>query len=282
MDREKKVTLSVIMPVYNCASTIERALKSVLHQKSDDMEVLVIDGGSSDGTVEIIENYAKEIDYFVPEKDRGYADALNKGIAAARGTFFTMLAGDDCYLKDALKTVLERLDDGVDVWCGSIIEKRKFGYVILPSSPDFRELYRCCSLRQPASMYRRSVVMDSGCYDIRYRCSSDRDLFLRLYEKNYRFRIEALPVVLFGTDGMSTTSDLGLKEDVEISVKHGMDPKEAERIYLESRNDLIGTRRMAKENLYAALNRLHLLDLFHALTKRPKGYLHASGFELQQ
>ena len=274
--------LSVIMPVYNCDSGIERALKSVLHQKTDDMEVLVIDGGSTDGTLDIIKKYEPEIDYFVSEKDRGYADALNKGIQAAKGTFFTMLAGDDCYLEGALKAVLDRLDDSVDVWCGSIIEKRKFGYVILPSSNDFRELYRCCSLRQPASMFRRSAVLDTGCYQIRYKCSSDRDLFLRLYEKQYRFRIENIPVVLFGTEGMSTRSDIGLKEDIEISVEHGMDPSEAEKIYRQARSDLIGRKRKSKEKLYDSLCKLHALDLFYALTGRPKGYIHESDFKIQQ
>lgn len=274
--------ISVIMPIFNSGKTLERALLSVIHQKNEKIELVIIDGGSRDETLSIIEKYRNHIDYFVSEKDKGYADALNKGIKASNGEFVTMLAGDDCYLKNALTEVIPELNDEIDVWCGSIIEKRKYGYAVTYSEKDLNELYKCCSLRILASFIRKSVIEDVGGMPDSYKCAADRELFLRILEKGCRFKIDERPVILFSTEGMSESSDIGLREDMEISVNHGMNPDEAHRLFLKYRSELIGPKRKFKDSLFSLLAKMKLLDFCYRLTKKPKGYLRSSEFSIQE
>ena len=89
--------ISIITVCYNSASTIERAIKSVLSQDYSNIEYIIIDGGSTDGTVEIINKYKDKITQFVSEKDEGIYDAMNKGIALATGDIVGILNSDDFY-----------------------------------------------------------------------------------------------------------------------------------------------------------------------------------------
>jgi len=102
--------ISVITPVYNGKRFIEFCINNVIEQKCSDVEHIIIDGGSSDGTVEIIEKYAARYDHlrWVSEKDRGQSDALNKGIAMARGFILGVLNVDDYYEPNVLPHILEK------------------------------------------------------------------------------------------------------------------------------------------------------------------------------
>lgn len=90
--------LSIITVTFNAASTIEACIESVLRHKGDDVEFVVIDGGSKDGTVEILERYGKAIDVLVSERDSGIYDAMNKGLDRACGEYVLFLGGDDALL----------------------------------------------------------------------------------------------------------------------------------------------------------------------------------------
>jgi glycosyltransferase involved in cell wall biosynthesis len=98
--------LSIITVCYNSAATIERAMASVLSQNYPDVEYIVIDGGSSDGTVDIIKKYRDRIAHFVSEKDAGIYDAMNKGIALATGDIVGILNSDDRYADDSVLSVV--------------------------------------------------------------------------------------------------------------------------------------------------------------------------------
>ena len=90
--------VSVITVCYNAILGIERTITSVLSQSYPEVEYIVIDGGSKDGTVDVIQKYADRIDYFVSEPDGGIYDAMNKGIGAATGDVVGLLNSDDFYL----------------------------------------------------------------------------------------------------------------------------------------------------------------------------------------
>lgn len=95
------------MPSFNQVQYIERSILSVLNQDYPNVELIIIDGGSSDGTVDIIKRYEKHIDYWLSEKDDGQSDALNKGFKRAKGEILGWLNSDDLYLPNAFTNVVE-------------------------------------------------------------------------------------------------------------------------------------------------------------------------------
>ena len=99
--------ISIIMPSYNQEEFIERSILSVLNQNYPNLEFIIMDGGSTDNSVQIIKKYEKHIDFWISEKDNGQSDALNKGIAKATGDLLGWMNSDDTYLPNALLTVGE-------------------------------------------------------------------------------------------------------------------------------------------------------------------------------
>jgi glycosyltransferase involved in cell wall biosynthesis len=112
---------SVVTISYNQADFLEETILSVLEQKkSNDVEYIVMDGGSTDGSIEIIKRYASDIDFWVSEKDKGPGDALNKGFAKATGDFILYLNSDDVFLPGAFDHLTRSIQDfpGADVYYG--------------------------------------------------------------------------------------------------------------------------------------------------------------------
>ena len=92
--------ITIITPVFNNVHFIESCILSILNQNYPNLEYIVIDGGSNDGTLEIIENYAEKLTYFISEKDRGQTHALNKGFAKATGQILAWLNADEEYCQE--------------------------------------------------------------------------------------------------------------------------------------------------------------------------------------
>ena len=97
--------VSLVTPCYNAVATIDETIRSVLDQEGVDLEYIVTDGGSTDGTADIIRRYESRLAWWVSERDRGQVDALNKGLARATGDVLGFLNGDDVLVPGALKTV---------------------------------------------------------------------------------------------------------------------------------------------------------------------------------
>jgi glycosyltransferase involved in cell wall biosynthesis len=99
--------ISIVMPSYNQVEFIERSILSVLNQDYQNFELIIVDGGSNDGTIEIIKKYQDYIAFWISEKDKGQSDALNKGFKNCTGQIFGWLNSDDVYLPDAFKLVMK-------------------------------------------------------------------------------------------------------------------------------------------------------------------------------
>ena len=103
----KQPTISVVMPSFNHEKYIERSILSILNQDYKNIQLVIIDGGSKDGTVNIIKKYEKYIDYWISEKDNGQSDALNKGFEVCKGDYFCWLNSDDLFLPGTFSKVVE-------------------------------------------------------------------------------------------------------------------------------------------------------------------------------
>jgi glycosyltransferase involved in cell wall biosynthesis len=186
------VWVTVVTPVYNGAAFIRETVESVLSQDYPYLEYLVLDAGSTDGTVAILEEYAGRLSYRVAP-DNGTADAVNRGFRAARGGICAWLSADDLYLPGTISAVVAEFgrdpDAGVVFGRGDWIDERKgqIGPYPVPMSVDRQSLARECVLCQPACFARRDSLADIGYLDDRLKSAFDYDLWIRLAAK-YRFR----------------------------------------------------------------------------------------------
>ena len=105
--------ISIVMPSYNKVKFIERSILSILNQDYPNTELIIIDGGSDDGTIDIIKKYDHKISYWVSEKDQGQSDALNKGFKHCSGEIYGWLNSDDLYLPNAFKNAISVFERNV-------------------------------------------------------------------------------------------------------------------------------------------------------------------------
>jgi glycosyltransferase involved in cell wall biosynthesis len=183
--------ITIVTASYNQSPFLEETIRSVLLQGYPNLEYIIIDGGSSDSSLEIIRRYEKWLAFWVSEPDRGQADALNKGFARATGEIAAWLNSDDVYLPNALEHVARSF--GVDParavvygHCNIIDEQGRF-LSLAKSSKNitFNTLikYWRTSLSQPAVFFRRRLLGEVGWLNIELRYVMDYDLWLRVAQK---------------------------------------------------------------------------------------------------
>lgn len=181
------IKISIITAVYNCNNTIAETIESILSQDYANIELIVIDGGSSDGTLDKLNDYCNQIDVLISEPDRGIYDALNKGLGLATGDVIGFLHADDLYFdKGVLTKIVNAFSDKyVDVVYGDLL------YVKNESTADVVRYWRSGIFRNeqlkygwmpphPTLYLRRSVYEKFGIFNIKYSISADYDFMLRI------------------------------------------------------------------------------------------------------
>lgn len=175
--------LSIITPSLNQARTLEETIRSVLLQGYPNLEYIIIDGGSTDGSLEILRQYAPFLTRWVSEPDRGQADAINKGFARATGEIVAWINSDDRYLPNAFVQVahaFQRVPDAGLVFgrLELVLEgmTRTIGY----TAPPARMLDELVLPYQPTCFFRRSVLERIGFLDVSLNYVMDADLLIRL------------------------------------------------------------------------------------------------------
>ena len=133
MEREKKqIRISIIIPSFNQGMFLEETLLSVINQPYKNVEILVMDGGSTDNSVEIIKKYESFISYWQSKKDNGQSDAINQGFKRATGEYVTWLNSDDVLLPNALTSIVDCINrnPSVNWFLGNVLWLDKAGYII--------------------------------------------------------------------------------------------------------------------------------------------------------
>ena len=179
--------ISVIIPTFNSAKTIEDTLKSIITQNWPDIQIVIQDGGSSDNTEAIVAKYPLAKEGWQLEPDKGIYDAMNKGIRRATGEIVAILNSDDVWLPGTLKRVAEVFsrNPGVGIVSGSIEvweDLPNGARVVLKSS--LLHLHIGMTVQHPATFVRRNVYEQVGLFDIHYRIGADYDFVLRCMEAN--------------------------------------------------------------------------------------------------
>ena len=127
--------ITIVTPVYNCAEYIEETIKSVLTQNYKNIEYIIVDGGSNDGTCKIIEKYSKKLNSFIIEKDQGMYDALYKGFKMATGKYLAWLNADDLYFENCISKTIELMEKNNYQWINGI------SATLIKKKIKFRQLY---------------------------------------------------------------------------------------------------------------------------------------------
>jgi glycosyltransferase involved in cell wall biosynthesis len=190
--------LSIITPSYNQAQYLEQTIISVLEQNYEPLEFIIIDGGSTDGSVELIKKYEHKLAYWVSEKDRGQAHALNKGLAHATGDLVAYLNSDDLYLPGAFAVAVSyfREHPQTDWLCG---DTEMFGeeqeHRIVSADVPKSAAHALCwayTAPQPGMFWKRELLREG--FDERWRYCFDHELYVRLLLNGHQ--CHHLPVTL--------------------------------------------------------------------------------------
>lgn len=177
--------VSVITPSFNQARYLEQTIQSVLGQDYPRLEYIVIDGGSTDGSVAVIEKYADKLAWWVSEKDSGQAEAINKGLARAGGGIVAWLNSDDYYLPDAISSAVKMFEANPDVVMvyGDMLAVDEHGQTINAlkyKQLSLEDLLCFQIIGQPSVFFRREVLEQTGTLDTNFHFLLDHHLWIRI------------------------------------------------------------------------------------------------------
>ena len=222
----KNPLFSIITVVYNGEKYLEKTIESVIKQKFKNFEYIVIDGGSTDNSVKIIEKFEKKIDYWVSEKDKGIYDAFNKGMRVSKGKFIGFINSDDIYKKNALKIISNYIEKNqqADFIFGSV--KKHWGVLYGYKPHKIKYSWGFYSSHSTGFFIKRKVAEKVGFYNIKYKYHADYDYFYRLIVKNKMKGISTKKnevVGVFRRGGFSSKISFWkkLKEDIRIRYDNG-------------------------------------------------------------
>ena len=182
----KKPLVSIVTPSYNQALYLEETIRSVLAQSYKSIEYIIIDGGSTDGSIEIIKKYSHLLAYWVSEKDKGQTDALNKGFAVAHGRVFAWLNSDDTYKPQAVSEAVNYLAENPETGMvyGDLDFIDETGRIIgqFPAAQtDLKRLRRgYVHIPQPSAFFRAGLWHQVAPLDDSFYFAMDYDLWVRL------------------------------------------------------------------------------------------------------
>jgi len=192
--------VSIVTPSYNQAAFLEETIQSVLAQDYPNVEYIIVDGGSTDGSMEIISRYADRLAWWVSEPDRGQSDAINKGLRHSQGKYFGYINSDDLLMPSAVRAAVEYLESHPDVGMvyGDVEYIDAVGRTIRfykSSAFDLVELVRSARnwVPQPGSLIRRDALDDVGGLDPEIQYNMDQE---HLYRIGLKYPVAYVPVTL--------------------------------------------------------------------------------------
>lgn len=223
--KEQTPLISIITVVYNGEKHLEQTIKSVLSQTYENIEYIIIDGGSTDGTLNIVKKYEDRIDYWISEPDDGIADAFNKGIKQAQGEWIGIINADDWYEPYCCEVVSQVKE--ANFIFGTIRywdEERSF---IDRAKPEI--IYEDMRINHPTLFVRKKLYEAVGLYNTTYKIAMDYDLVLRLFERGEKYENIERVLANMRIEGVSQQFWVEAKKEAKsIKIKYGVPRYKAE------------------------------------------------------
>ena len=234
-DYVRKPFFSVITICLNAEKTIEQTICSIIkaRQKFDDMEYLVIDGGSTDSTLSIINKYSDNIDYFVSEQDKGISNAFNKGISQSNGKFISIISADDLLGAETLILVADasNKDSSLEVIYGdAVAENIETGVCkyLKPRKLSYSSFKYGTPLIHSSVFVKSEVYSCFGAFDEQYKYAMDVDFLYRVYKLGAVFHYISQPLTILRLGGVNEQNRYKTILEVRrITLTHGVDLKTA-------------------------------------------------------
>jgi glycosyltransferase involved in cell wall biosynthesis len=274
---EKFPLVSIITPSYNQGGFLEQTIRSVLQQTYSRIEYLLIDGGSSDESKQILQKYARHFSYWVSEPDRGQAHAINKGLARAKGEIVGWINADDLLLPETVATAVSAFleNPGIDVVYGGLQRIDAHGKLVpTPVLPKDRiefskeQVIGECIVNQPGSFWQSKWVNQVGFLDENLRYGLDYEYWIRIALAGGEFKRLPQAVAQFrlseGSKTVGETEKMGLEQlkilnDVlaikALGSKIGLSPEQIKRRARQTRSAIslhIFYGYLKKKNLQAS------------------------------
>ena len=218
--------ITIITPSYNQGRFLEQTILSVIGQHYPNLEYIIMDGGSTDNSVEIIKKYERHLAHWESEKDRGQAHALNKGFARATGTIFGWLNSDDFYLPGTLSFIAEQLEaHKPELLFGNCLhfvedQQRAYGSDVR-SAHETRDLLLADYIIQPSSFWTHESWLQAGVLDESLHFGFDWEWFIRAMKAGTAFKVEDRYLSAYRIHGEHKTAIGGDKRRIELASIYG-------------------------------------------------------------
>jgi len=202
------IKITIITITLNSEKTVEKTIKSIISQNYSNLEYIIIDGGSTDKTIEIVNKYSSKISKIISERDEGISDAFNKGIRLATGDVIGIINSDDILLPGALSALEENFEPNVDVYRGNTIiwnDKNDLKVREIPSM-KFKTLHFFLKVSHQSTFITKLAYQKYGLYKKNYKFLMDVDLLTRFYNHKAKFKYINHDIALYRMGGITSTN----------------------------------------------------------------------------
>lgn len=215
--------ISIITVCFNSADTLEKAIKSVIDQDYSDKEYIIVDGGSTDGTVDVIKRYEKHITKWISEPDKGIFDAMNKGISMATGDVIAFLNSDDWYMDSVLSVIGSTfMENDCDCVCCDNFVVTKNGDTKYYDASGFsvEDMYKQMIYYHSAIFAKKKLFHKQNNFNLGYKIAADYDWMLRNVVKGSKIFYLHKPIFTFCYGGVSSVNEVECAREARAIALH--------------------------------------------------------------
>ena len=227
--------ISIVTVCYNAGKEIERTIQSILEQTYQNIEYIIIDGASTDNTVNIIKQYEDKINYWISEPDDGIYYAMNKAIDVATGEWVNFMnAGDTFADKAVVENMVVQSISNADIYYGSRFRHHNKNNIQLEPCWSLKEMFYVMPFGHQAAFTKKHILKTLK-YDTSYRLSADYDFFIRCYNESYKFKQLDFPICNFCGGGLSQQQNFkSLIETIKLLTDYSDENTVQESYYYQS------------------------------------------------